>query len=57
MIKANGDWYKGQWIGNLPSGEGEAEIGGLKFTGVWDNGCLQSGEQQAAWGRAKQECR
>jgi hypothetical protein len=56
LTKANGDWYDGQWRGELAEGQGEAEIAGQRYSGVWARGCLSTPLQQAAWDVPADRC-
>ena len=56
MTLANGNWYDGKWHDDYADGEGKAMINGKMYKGVWDRGCLRSGEQQAAWGLSLRQC-
>jgi len=54
--KANGDWYEGEWRGELAEGQGEAEIGGKRYSGEWARGCLRTPERRVAWDVSPSNC-
>jgi hypothetical protein len=56
MTKANGDWYDGEWNGELAEGQGEAEIAGERYVGAWFRGCLPTPTRFVTWEVAGEQC-
>lgn len=56
MTKANGDWYEGEWRGGFADREGEAEINGKSYKGMWARGCLLGTKQRAVWEVPRNTC-
>lgn len=50
------DSYQGEYVNDVPQGQGTAHIAGEVFTGEWHNGCLSSGGRTVAIGVPRTSC-
>jgi hypothetical protein len=51
-----GQSYQGNYVADLPSGQGTVTIDDASFTGIWRRGCLADGDKRIAIGVPLSSC-